>query len=140
MNKRTLGLDWGEKRIGIAVTDPLNITAQPLLTISKTNFKAVLDELKKITEEYEIETVVVGIPLRTDGKKSEKAEQVRKWIEKVQAEFQHIHFVEMDERLTTVHAGRILSEAGVKAEKQKSFLDKISAALILEQFLQSKRP
>jgi putative Holliday junction resolvase len=135
---RILGLDWGEKRFGIAMSDPSNVLATPLTVLARKNKVTPWDDLRKIIEDNGIKTVVVGLPLRTDGKQGEKVFQVRQWIDEAHSQFPGVKFVEMDERFTTQEASRVLREKGVRAIDQRKVVDKVAAALILEQFLKLK--
>ncbi len=139
MPKRILAIDWGEKRLGIAVTDPLNVIAQPLAVLHPKKTKPVWSELRDLIKQYDVQTVVVGIPHRTDGKPGETVELVRHWIKEAQRELPKSHIVEIDERFTTKEAGRLLHERGITSKAQKGKLDPIAAALILELFLQSQK-
>lgn len=137
---RILAIDWGERRFGLALTDPMNITAQPLTVIECKPPGALWDDLGKIIEDYGVQTVVVGLPLRTDDKPGQKEAMVRAWIEKARRVFPKINFVELDERFTTKEAQRILREKQIRAKDQRKIIDKIAAALILEQYLRISRP
>lgn len=132
---RTMAIDWGEKRLGIAVTDPMNVTAQPLAVIPNLGGAKTWEALRKLIDDYQIGRIVVGIPFRTDGRESEKAARVREWIAEAKTNLACADFAEVDERLTTAHAQRLLHEGGMKMKKQKDVVDKIAAALILEQYL-----
>lgn len=138
MTSRILGIDWGEKRIGVAVSDSFRWTAQPLTTLEEKEEKN-FEILASILRKYEIKTVVVGIPYRTDGKKGEKIEKVLAWIDKAKNRWPEVSFVEMDERFTTQIAKKRLQERGIREKEQKPRLDRISAAVILEQYLQMKK-
>lgn len=132
---RILAIDWGEKRLGLAMSDPTRVLASPFAVLQRKNNETPWSDLRKLIEEHGVETVVVGLPLRTDGKEGEKEFRVRKWIEEARREFPTLRFVEMDERFTTQEASRLMREKGVRAVNQRKQLDKVSAALILEQFL-----
>lgn len=136
VQRRIMAIDWGEKRIGVAVSDPLNLIAQPLTTIQVNSRKEPWGELQSLIDRHDIQTVVVGMPLRTDGKASEKAQIVKGWMNEAEKRLHGVRLVEIDERLTTKEAGRILSEGGVRAKDHRPHIDKIAAALILEQFLE----
>jgi putative Holliday junction resolvase len=133
---RIMAIDWGEKRLGIAVTDPLNLTAQPLTVIPNTKNSALWDTLQKLTKEYQVKKIVVGIPVMTNGIEGEKANKVRNWIKEAQKKLNGIDFAEIDERFTTAHAKRILQEVNIKPRRQKNTLDSIAASLILQHYLE----
>lgn len=134
---RILALDPGEKRIGVAVTDALNITAQGLETIQQKTKEDTLKKLKEIVKEYDVEKVVIGLPLNMDGSKGEKAklsEEFACFLKKGLS----IDVELTDERLTTLQGERILLEADISRRKRKKSIDKISAQLILQNYLSSR--
>ena len=135
-NKRILGIDYGDSRIGIAITDPLNITVQGLETIERKNSdKIVLKKLDEILEKYEIETIVVGMPLNMNGTKSERAEITEKFIHKLKCKYNNIKIETMDERLTTVEAHKTMNLLDINKTKKKNIVDTISAEYILEAYI-----
>ena len=111
MNKmRKLGLDYGDSRVGIAITDPLCITAQGLETIHHNgNDKIVLRRLEEIVSEYEIDTFVIGIPYKLNGDKADRVEITEKFIQKLRCKFNKIKVERIDERLTTVAAHKTMN-------------------------------
>ena len=123
---RILSIDYGEARVGIAITDPLNITAQGLETIQRNNSdKVVLKRLDEILEQYDIDTIVVGMPLNMNGTKSERAEVTEKFIHKLKCKYNKIKIETIDERLTTVAAHRTMNYLDVNKHKKKNIVDKI---------------
>ena len=133
---RILGIDYGETRVGIAITDSLNITVQGLGTIQRNNSdKVILRKLDEILEEYEIDTIVVGMPLNMNGTKSERAEVTEKFIHKLKCKYNKIKIETIDERLTTVAAHRTMNYLDVNKHKKKNIVDTISAEYILETYL-----
>ena len=107
---RTLGIDYGETRTGLAITDALNITAQGLKTIvSNGNDKVILKELDSILMEYEIDTIVIGMPLNMNGTKSERANKTEEFIHKLKCKYNKLKIVAIDERLTTVAAHKTMN-------------------------------
>ena len=137
MNKmRILGIDYGESRVGIAITDELKITVQGLKTINHNgNDKTLLKELDEIMKEYEIETIVVGMPYLLNGDKSKRAEVTERFIHKLKCKFNKINIVSQDERLTTVQAHKTMNELDIKKDKKRSLVDTISAVYILESYM-----
>ena len=134
--KRILGIDYGDARVGVAVTDALGITAQGLKTISHNgNDKVLLAELDKIMQEYDIETIVVGMPISMNGSKEERVEITQKFIHKLKCKFNKIKIETVDERLTTVQAHRTMNDLNIKANKKKGIVDTISAVYILEVYI-----
>ena len=133
---RILGIDYGEARAGLAITDELKITAQGLKTINHNgNDKKLLAELDQIIEEYEIEAIVVGMPLLLNGDKSKRAEITEKFIHKLKCKYNKIKIVSQDERLTTVQAHRTMNDLDIKKKKKKELVDTISAVYILETYM-----
>ena len=133
---RILGIDYGEARVGLAITDELKITAQGLRTINHNgNDKKLLAELDQIMEEYEIETIVVGMPLLLNGDKSKRAEITEKFIHKLKCKYNKIKIVSQDERLTTVQAHRTMNDLDINKKRKKKLVDTISAVYILEAYM-----
>ena len=133
---RILGIDYGEARAGLAITDELKITSQGLRTINHNgNDKKLLAELDQIMEEYEIETIVVGMPLLLNGDKSKRAEATEKFIHKLKCKYNKIKIVSQDERLTTVQAHRTMNDLDINKKKKKDLVDTISAVYILETYM-----
>lgn len=133
---RVLSIDYGDSRVGIAITDELNITVQGLLTIHHNkNDKIVLAKLDEILKEYEISTIVVGMPLNMDGSKTARAEITEKFIHKLKCKYNKIKIESMDERLTTVQAHKTMRELNIKGKDKKKIVDTISAEYILEAYL-----
>lgn len=136
MNGRILALDVGRKRIGLALSDPLGITAQGLDTLQRTNLRADLAALATLAEQREVRRFLVGYPLHMSGHAGRQAEYVREFAERL-AEHTGIPVEFRDERLTTVEAQRVLRESGVSLEKRKRAVDKLSAVILLEGYLDS---
>ena len=135
---RVLALDIGTVRIGAAISDSLGIIAQGLGV-----WKAENDEWRKdfdtAISKYDPKIVVVGLPLRTDGKDSEAAERITVIVDGLRAEYPGIEFVMQDERFTTVIAQRTMIEADTSRRKRKKNVDKVAAVIILEDWLESHR-
>ena len=133
---RVLGIDYGDARTGIAITDALNITAQGLETIQRNGSdKIVLRRLDEILEIYDVETIVVGMPLNMNGTISKRAEITEKFIHKLKCKYNKIKIDTIDERLTTVEAHRTMNFLEVNKNKKKNIVDTISAVYILETYL-----
>ena len=136
IDKRILGIDYGDARVGIAITDPLNITVQGLETIERKNSdKNVLKRLDEILKDYEVGTMVVGMPLNMDGTISERAEITKKFIHKLKCKYNKINIETMDERLTTVEAHKTMRMLEINKNRKKSIVDTISAEYILETYI-----
>lgn len=135
MKNRIMGLDYGDARTGVAISDLLGITAQGLESIAHgENQKMLLNRLAEIIEEYQIEKIVIGYPLNMNATKGPRAEKTDKFIEKLKNRFK-IEVIKMDERLTTVSAHRTMTELSVGKDKKKKIVDTISAQYILQMYL-----
>ena len=137
---RKIGLDVGDKTIGVAVSDPLGITAQGITTIERVGIRKdsgkVIDYIKK----YECDTVVMGLPLSMSGEDSEQTIRVREFRTMLENKMKStgskgVKVVWQDERLTTVQAERIMIQADVRRNKRKEVIDKQAAVIILQSFL-----
>lgn len=137
---RTLGIDYGDSRVGIAITDALGITAQGLETIHhKGNDKIVLRRLDEIMQQYEIDTIVVGKPLNMNGTASERVEVTNKFIHKLKCKYNKLKIDTMDERLTTVEAHRTMNDLNINPRKKRNLVDTISAVYILEMYMNKNK-
>lgn len=135
-NVRKLGIDYGDARVGIAITDELNITVQGLETIHHNgNDKIVLKRLDEIFEKYEVDTIVVGMPLNMDGSSTFRVEATNKFIHKLKCKYNKIKIETIDERLTTVQAHRTMNDLQIKANNKKNIVDTLSAVYILETYV-----
>lgn len=133
---RILGIDYGDSRVGIAVTDALGITAQGLETISYNgNDKVLLKRLDEILLEYPAETIVVGMPYNMDGTKTIRAEVTEKFIHKLKCKYNKIKIETIDERLTTVAAHKTMNFLDINKTKKRGIVDTISAVYILEMYM-----
>ena len=136
INMRILGVDYGDSRVGIALSDELGITAQGLETIHHNgNDKVVLKRLEEILKEYKIDTLVIGMPLNMDGTKTERVEVTNKFIHKLKCKFNKIKIETVDERLTTVAAHRTMNFLNIDNHKKRNVVDTISAVYILETYM-----
>ena len=137
---RLLGIDYGEARVGIAITDALGITAQGLETIFHNGSdKVLLKKLDEILEKYEVDTVVVGMPSNMDGSKSERVEKTEAFIHKLKCKYNKIKIETVDERLTTVAAHKTMNFLDVNKYKKRQIVDTISAVYILEMFMNKNK-
>jgi len=133
---RILGIDYGEARVGVAITDSLNITAQGLETIQRNNSdKTVLKRLDEIMNNYEVDTIVVGMPLNMNGTISERAKITEKFVHKLKCKYNKIKIETIDERLTTVAAHKTMNFLDINKNKKRNIVDTISAVYILETYL-----
>ena len=137
---RILGIDYGDSRVGIAVTDALGITAQGLETIAYGgNDKILLKRLDEILQEYPCEKIVVGMPYNMDGTKTERAEITEKFIHKLKCKYNRIQIDTIDERLTTVAAHKTMNFLDVNKYKKRGIVDTISAVYILEMYMEKNK-
>ena len=133
---RKLGIDYGDARVGVAITDPLNITVQGLETIQrKGSDKIILRRLDEILSQYEIDTIVVGMPLNLKGEKTVRAEVTEQFIHKLKCKYNKIKIETIDERLTTVAAHKTMNFLDVNKNKKRDIVDTISAVYILETYI-----
>ena len=135
---RILGIDFGEKRIGIAVSDPLGFTAQGLETILNTGPSKVMEALAKVCREYEVSEVVIGLPINMDGSFGPKAKEIMALIPRLEKGL-NLPVKSWDERLSTKQAGRLMIEGGLSRERRKQESDRLAAVLILQSYLESRR-
>ncbi len=137
---RILGIDYGDKRIGVAISDPLGLTAQAVGTIEKgKSFEKDIKELNEVIERYGgVDEIVVGLPKTMRGEIGEQAKKVLEFVEALKNKFE-FQINTWDERLTTVAAEKTLIQAGLSREKRKKVIDKSAATYILQSYLDSKR-
>ena len=136
---RSLGLDVGDKTIGVAASDLLNLTAQGVKTIRRTSIEEDLQELGEIISELDAKILVIGLPKNMNGTEGERCEVVRNFAEKVQKKFPKLKQIFWDERLSTVAAEKFLiGAADVSRKKRKKVIDKMAAVYILQGFLDSQ--
>ena len=133
---RILGIDYGEARVGLAITDALNITVQGLETIERNNSdKIILKKIDELLTKYEISTIVVGMPYTLKGTKSERTEKTEKFVHKLKCKYNKLKIETMDERLTTVEAHKTMNLLNIDKKKKKNLVDTISAVYILEAYV-----
>jgi putative holliday junction resolvase len=137
---RILALDVGKKRIGLAVSDELGITAQGLETFERTRIRDDLDKLKEIAKQLRITCLLIGEPLHMSGSESRQSAYTREFAERLACHLD-LRVVFWDERLTSIEAERVLRGAGASPESQKRAVDRLAATLLLESYLarQSKQ-
>ena len=133
---RILGIDYGDARTGIAITDALNITVQGLETIhNKGSDKIILKRLDEILEQYQVDTIVVGKPINMNGTPSQRTEITEKFIHKLKCKYNKLKIETIDERLTTVAAHKTMNFLDIGKNKKRNIVDTISAVYILETYL-----
>ncbi len=136
VSRRILGLDYGARRIGVAISDPLGITAQPLCTL-KNKKDQLLESLARLIEERQVGRVVLGLPLHMHGEESAAARDVRDLGGELAART-GVAVEYIDERLTTVIAQRVLTQSGMSGAKKRNVVDKLAATVILQTWLDRK--
>ncbi len=131
---RIMGLDVGDKTIGVAISDLLGFTAQGKTTIRRTSNREDYGELKAMIDEYEIKKVVVGLPKNMNGSIGPQGEKTMKFAEKLKNKY-NIELIYQDERLTTRAAEQMLIAGDVRRDKRKTVIDKVAATFILQAYL-----
>jgi len=135
---KLLGLDVGDKRIGLALSDDLGLTAQGRPTLQRTSLKKDLAALRNLIKEHQVQKVVVGLPLNMDGSLGTRAQLVLEFKNTLEKQLT-IPVVTWDERLSTQAAQRPLREAGLNWRKRRKFVDQVAASIILQNYLDYKR-
>lgn len=134
---RILSLDHGSRRIGLAVTDELGVTAQGLPTLDRTTKRNDFDHLRRTIKQFGVSEIVVGLPLRMSGDTGTQSDKVEAFAEELRQRFKlPVHL--FDERLTSVEANRLLDDAEVSGRRRKGVVDQMAAVLILQAFLGSR--
>lgn len=133
MYPRTLAIDYGDRRIGLAVSDLLGITAQPVGYITVNGDRDAIRQISAYLTQYEVKRVVLGLPRNMNGSEGDRVEKTKAFSEKMKADFPHLTFDFFDERLTTVVAQRALIDMNVRKKEGKK--DMLSAAIILQGYM-----
>lgn len=135
---RFLALDVGDSTVGVAVSDPLGITAQGVTTIRRGAWKKDVAQLKALMEQYETESLLVGLPRNMNGTEGARCEVVRTFAAELTAQIPAAKITFWDERLSTVTAESVLKDAGMNWRKRRKVVDKMAAAVILQSFLDAQ--
>lgn len=135
---RILALDLGEKRIGVALSDALGLTAQGLTVLHRQGLEQDLAAVTTLAKKHEVQEIVIGLPRHLDGRLGKGAEEVLQWVEELKRRLL-IPVHTWDERLTTMQAERVLLAADLSRRKRRQVIDKMAAGLILQAFLDSRR-
>ncbi|MBZ5631910.1 MAG: Holliday junction resolvase RuvX [Acidobacteriia bacterium] len=131
---RILALDLGKKRIGLALSDPLGLTAQGLPTLQRVNIRTDLAELDRLATEHDVRLILLGLPLHMSGDEGRQAQHAREFGERLAARTgREVRL--WDERLTTVEAQRVLKSSGISTAKRARAVDQLSAQILLDSFL-----
>jgi len=139
IKQRILGLDVGDKRIGVALSDPLGITAGGLETIQRINMEQDVNKIAQLAKRHDVVQIVVGLPINMDGSSGSQAEKVKSFGRKL-ARSTGLNVVYEDERLSTISAIRTLAIQGVKTGHNRDLVDRQAAAIILQKFLDRSVP
>ena len=137
MSGRILSIDYGTSRVGFAVSDPLHIIATPLKTIKNKSIQDLLKQIGLIVKEYDIKSIVVGLPLGLNGKETKQTETVKLFSETLEKNNYKVIFE--DERFTTVLAKKEIIKQKISTGRNKSLIDQVSAAFILQSYLDRKK-
>lgn len=133
-----LGLDYGERRIGVAISDPSGLTARPLTVIARESRDKDLERVRQIAGQFGVTVVVIGLPLNMDGTESQGARRARRFANAIRHQL-GLQVELWDERLTTFEAEQQMMEAGLSPERRKELRDAVAAAVILQDYLNSQR-
>jgi putative Holliday junction resolvase len=134
---RVLGLDVGSKTIGLAVSDPLGITAQGLKTLRRQNKRLDFGQLKSVIEEYRVAEIVVGYPLRMSGMEGTQSEKMQRFAEELRGWFKlPVHL--WDERLSSAEANRVLRDSEMSIKRRGEVVDRLAAVLILQSWMDAR--
>ena len=136
MNKRYLGVDYGEARTGIAVSDPTGFVARGVATVRTRRVEVLLEEITAYANEYDVAAIVVGNPINMNGTRGEKSEKAAALAEMIR-EASGREVVLYDERCTTMLAHRILNETDTRGKKRKDVVDTLAAEIILQNYMDS---
>lgn len=135
---RIMGLDYGDKTVGVAISDELLLTAQPLETIQRerpAKLRKTFARIDTLIKEYQVDRIVLGLPKKMDNQEGERCERTREFGEML-AKRTGLEIIYQDERLTTKEADAVLDEGGVRKENRKEYIDKLAASLILQGYLE----
>ncbi len=135
---RVIGLDVGAKRIGVAISDGLGITAQPLTVVNRKNPETDIEKICKIVCKHKVSLVVCGLPLRLDGEHGKQADAVKAFVDALTPRA-GVPVVQWDERLSTVSAERAMLEGSVRRRKRRRVIDRVAAQIILQHYLDSNQ-
>jgi putative Holliday junction resolvase len=136
---RILGIDYGDKKVGFAISDLLGITAQGLEFLRYKNTKELVDKIISLVEQHNIKKIVVGLPKNMDGTIGFRGEKTLEFVDSIKNKLPAIEIVLWDERLTTSLAKRVMIETGVKRKNKEMVEDKIAAVFILQSYMDSIR-
>ncbi len=133
-----MALDVGERRIGVALSDPLGLLARPLTTITRTSEQDDIEAVLRLAREHGAEEVLVGMPISLSGRRGPQARRTAQFIHSLKARSE-LPVKSQDERFSSVEAERLLRESGIEPSRQKALLDAAAAAVVLQSYLDSRR-
>ena len=131
---RILGLDYGGRRIGVAICDELGVTAQGVSTITRKNREADLDAIGELVRRHGVERIVIGYPLRLDGSEGIQCEKINRFVRRLEMRLS-LPITRWDEALSTKEAEELLRQKGVRREKRRDIVDRVAASIILQGYL-----
>jgi putative Holliday junction resolvase len=135
---RIMALDYGDRRIGVALSDPLGVAARPLMTLVRRSRARDLEALAALAREHEVTRIVVGWPLAMDGSRTERVRLTEIFMQRV-GRVTGLPVEPWDERLTSVQAERVLIEGGVRRERRREVIDQVAAVILLQSYLDAGR-
>jgi putative Holliday junction resolvase len=131
---RTLGVDFGDRRIGLALSDPLGLAARPLMTLERSTWARDLGAIREIVTRHEVRRIVVGLPLDMDGTRGRRARLTESFMDRLRAAT-GLPVIPWDERLTTVQAERVLVDGDVRRARRRQVIDQVAAVILLQSWL-----
>ena len=134
---RTLALDYGDRRIGIALSDERGIAARPLMTLGRVSWREDLDRLNRIVRENDVRRIVIGLPLDMDGTRGRRARLTESIMQKIRGAT-GLPVIAWDERLTTVQAERVLISGDVRRARRREVIDQVAAVILLQTWLDAQ--
>jgi putative Holliday junction resolvase len=135
---RTLALDFGDRRIGMALSDPTGLTARPLMTLTRTTRERDMAAILDVVRSHEVRRIVVGMPLDMSGRRGTRARITESFMDRVRGSVR-LPVIPWDERLTTVQAERILLEGDVSRARRRRVIDQVAAVIVLQSYLDARR-
>ena len=135
--KRIMGLDYGDKTVGVAISDEMQLTAQPVETIVReriNKMRRTFARIEDLIEEYDVETIVIGLPKKLNNEEGERCKLTREFGSRMEQRT-GLTVVYQDERLTTVSADAVLQEGGIRKDRRTQYLDKMAASILLQTYL-----
>ena len=136
---RIMGIDYGDSRVGIAISDPLGYTAQGLKTLPNKVYSKLIESVVLIAQEYGVTAIVVGLPKNMDGSEGFRADITKSFVEDLKSKLPDVKFIYQDERLTTVQASGFLNATNTRGKSRKNVIDTVAAEIILQSYLDSNK-